>query len=231
MRPEKTTTALPPYMSWKTLREGRAGCAEASLVTVEADQVRVELRLVSGRVDCPACPGTLRTWGWARPREVHGIAGVLRPRRLTMASADWSSEVVVSLAGVWPATKVLVQECVRRRVDHGASRKGLRSLSRALKDQKLSDRGPKQRSRCAGGAAGDVVVRFVVRDSGQTWGLRRLERPAAIVAEPGEAARDTITRPFSPRVVCSSLLRPSFKDLGRRNVALPTSGGGERRAG
>jgi len=51
------------------------------LVTVEADQVAVESRLVAGRVDCPDCPQALRPWGWARPRDIHGITGVLRPRR------------------------------------------------------------------------------------------------------------------------------------------------------
>jgi hypothetical protein len=50
-------------------------------MTVEADQVRVESRLVAGQVDCPDCRGALRPWGWARPRGVRGIAGVLRPRR------------------------------------------------------------------------------------------------------------------------------------------------------
>jgi len=50
-------------------------------VTVEADQVRVESRLASGQIDCPDCSQALRPWGWARPREVRGIAGVLRPRR------------------------------------------------------------------------------------------------------------------------------------------------------
>ncbi|MGH3620995.1 MAG: hypothetical protein ACRDQ5_04290, partial [Sciscionella sp.] len=37
--------------------------------------------MASGQVDCPDCPGVLRWWGWARPRGVHGMAGVLRPRR------------------------------------------------------------------------------------------------------------------------------------------------------
>ena len=50
-------------------------------MTVEADPVRVESRLVAGQVGCPECPGALRPWGWARPRGVHGIAGVLCPRR------------------------------------------------------------------------------------------------------------------------------------------------------
>ena len=51
------------------------------MVTVEADPVRVESRLAAGQVDCPCCPGVLRPWGWARPRGVHGIDGVRRPRR------------------------------------------------------------------------------------------------------------------------------------------------------
>jgi len=51
------------------------------LFTVEADQVRVESRLVAGQLDCPACPRALRPWGWARSRKVHGVVGVLRPRR------------------------------------------------------------------------------------------------------------------------------------------------------
>ena len=50
-------------------------------MTVEADSVRVESRLVAGQLDCPGCPGVLRPWGWARPRGVHGIDGVRRPRR------------------------------------------------------------------------------------------------------------------------------------------------------
>jgi len=37
--------------------------------------------LATGKVDCPDCAGVLRPWGWARPRGVHGITGVVRPRR------------------------------------------------------------------------------------------------------------------------------------------------------
>ena len=51
------------------------------MVTVETDPVRVESRLAAGQVGCPDCPGALRPWGWARPRVVHGIGGMLRPRR------------------------------------------------------------------------------------------------------------------------------------------------------
>jgi hypothetical protein len=64
-------------------RRGRAvlDARRHPLVTVEADQVGVESRLVSGQVVCPDCLGALRPWGWARPRGVRGLAGVLHPRR------------------------------------------------------------------------------------------------------------------------------------------------------
>ena len=50
-------------------------------MTVEADLVLVETRLSSGQLACPSCRETLRPWGWARPRSVHGIAGPLTPGR------------------------------------------------------------------------------------------------------------------------------------------------------
>lgn len=50
------------------------------MVTVEADQVRVESQLTSGELDCPGCRGVLAPWGFARPRGVRGV-GPLRPRR------------------------------------------------------------------------------------------------------------------------------------------------------
>jgi len=38
--------------------------------------------LAAGEVGCPDCRrGVLRPWGWARAREVRGIAEILRPRR------------------------------------------------------------------------------------------------------------------------------------------------------
>src|SRR5690348_6251249 len=36
---------------------------------------------MDGRVACPGCRESLRPWGWARARGVHGVAGVVRPRR------------------------------------------------------------------------------------------------------------------------------------------------------
>ena len=54
------------------------------MVTVEADQVRVESRLTGGQLGCPDCPGVLAPWGFARPRGVRGF-GSLRPRRARCA--------------------------------------------------------------------------------------------------------------------------------------------------
>lgn len=55
------------------------------VVTVEAEGGLVESRLVAGRVVCPGCQSRLRPWGWARPREIFGLTGVLRPRRARCA--------------------------------------------------------------------------------------------------------------------------------------------------
>jgi hypothetical protein len=55
------------------------------VVTVEADPVLVESRLVTGKVVCPGCAAVLRPWGWARPRTIFGLAGVLVPRRARCA--------------------------------------------------------------------------------------------------------------------------------------------------
>ena len=76
----------PAEVSGKT-DAGRAvlGCTEDPLITVEADQVLVESRLVAGGISCPACPGVLAPWGWARPRGVRGV-DELRPRRARCSS-------------------------------------------------------------------------------------------------------------------------------------------------
>ena len=50
-------------------------------MTVEADPVLVETRLAEGLLSCPGCEESLRPWGWARARGVHGITETLRPRR------------------------------------------------------------------------------------------------------------------------------------------------------
>lgn len=52
------------------------------MVTVEADLVHVESRLVAGQIRCPTCSqGVLGGWGFARARRVAGLAGPVRPRR------------------------------------------------------------------------------------------------------------------------------------------------------
>lgn len=75
------------------------------MVTVEADPVAVEARLVGGRVGCPVCPGVLRAWGWARRRRVLGL-GPVRPRRARCASCR--------------VTQVLLPVTVLARLGHSA---------------------------------------------------------------------------------------------------------------
>ncbi len=55
-------------------------------MTVEADQARVESRLVEGGLRCPGCRGALRRWGWARQRRVLGLVAPVRPRRARCSS-------------------------------------------------------------------------------------------------------------------------------------------------
>src|SRR6266480_4064965 len=64
------------------IREGRVALGGAVL-TVGANPVEVEARLVAGGLGCPACDGSLGPWGWARERLLRGVRGPLmvRPRR------------------------------------------------------------------------------------------------------------------------------------------------------
>lgn len=58
------------------------------MITVEADPVLVETRLRGGQLACPGegCGESLRPWGWARVRQVHGLPDALRPRRARCGS-------------------------------------------------------------------------------------------------------------------------------------------------
>ncbi|MEV5890685.1 DUF6431 domain-containing protein [Nonomuraea fuscirosea] len=54
------------------------------MLTVEADAVGVETRLVAGEIICPGCGLGLRPWGWLRRRVIRSAGGqrvVMRPRR------------------------------------------------------------------------------------------------------------------------------------------------------
>ncbi|MFE0418361.1 MULTISPECIES: hypothetical protein [Streptomyces] len=65
---------------------------EALVLTVEADETRVEARLLAGRMECPDCGGVLGPWGWARHRVLRDAKGLvrLRPRRARCAGCGGS---------------------------------------------------------------------------------------------------------------------------------------------
>ncbi len=50
------------------------------MVTVGADAAGVERRLSAGGLVCPGCAGVLRGWGYARPRVLRGLDGLVRTR-------------------------------------------------------------------------------------------------------------------------------------------------------
>lgn len=58
------------------------------MLTVGANLVEVEARLVSGDLACPGCDGSLSPWGWARVRSLRGAVEsvVVRPRRTRCSS-------------------------------------------------------------------------------------------------------------------------------------------------
>lgn len=72
------------------------------MITVEADAVDVERRLVAGELECPVCGGTLTPWGWARLRGLRG-AGMgrleVRPRR-SRCSACGMTHVLLPVSGL-----------------------------------------------------------------------------------------------------------------------------------
>jgi len=73
----------PPVVSCRSPAGGPCDGAEAPLVTVEMDAVRVERRLIGGRLACPDCGGVLAGWGHGRERTLRGVNGPVRvrPRR------------------------------------------------------------------------------------------------------------------------------------------------------
>lgn len=62
------------------------------LMVLDAAQAEIDLR--AGRLDCLRCDGTLRPWGWARPRSIREAGGrcwSLRPRRSSCGSCGATS--------------------------------------------------------------------------------------------------------------------------------------------
>jgi hypothetical protein len=78
---EGHTEALPASLGG-CVREGRVALGGAVL-TVGANSVEVEARLVTGGLACPDCDGSLGPWGWARLRLLREGRGpvAVRPRR------------------------------------------------------------------------------------------------------------------------------------------------------
>ncbi len=70
------------------------------MLMVGTDRVEVERLLLSGELSCPACPGVLGPWGYARSRSSRGPAGTVRhqPRRARCTSCGATH---VLLSALW----------------------------------------------------------------------------------------------------------------------------------
>jgi hypothetical protein len=71
------------------------------MLTVEADAGRVEERLRSGGLFCPFCAAVLTGWGFARPRRLRGVDGLvlLRPRRAVCTGCE-RTQVLLPVIGL-----------------------------------------------------------------------------------------------------------------------------------
>lgn len=80
------------------------------MLTVGVNPAGVETRLAEGGLECPACGGVLRRWGWARSRTLRdGQAGVrVRPRRSRCGSCGVSHVLLPVFALVRRADVVTV---------------------------------------------------------------------------------------------------------------------------
>ena len=93
-----------PSRSFSWPRRPGGPCAlrgGSSMLTVEADAARVEERLRSGGLFCPFCAGVLAGWGFARPRWLRDVEGLVwvRPRRAICAGCG-RTQVLLSVIGL-----------------------------------------------------------------------------------------------------------------------------------
>ena len=69
------------------------------MLTVVGDAESVEVQLVSGALACP-CAGSLRPWGWARPRSVPLAGERVAPRRGRCRACE-ATHVLLPAAWLW----------------------------------------------------------------------------------------------------------------------------------
>ena len=101
------------------------------MLTVGANPVEVEVRLVTGALACPACDGSLGPWGWARQRLLRDARGPLavRPRRARCGGCGVSHVLLPVFALVRRAD---VADVIGAALAAKANGAGARSIAAAL---------------------------------------------------------------------------------------------------
>ena len=101
------------------------------MLTVGADPVEVETRLLRGALVCPACDGSLGPWGWARERLLRSVRGAVavRPRRARCARCGVSHVLLPVFALVRRAD---VAEVIGAALAAKANGAGARSIAAQL---------------------------------------------------------------------------------------------------
>ena len=100
------------------------------MLMVGTDGVEVELLLLSGGLSCPACPGVLGPWGYARSRSSRGPAGTVRhqPRRARCTSCGVTH---VLLPALWLLRRADAAVVIGAVLESRATGKGHRPLAAA----------------------------------------------------------------------------------------------------
>ncbi len=100
------------------------------MLMVGTDGVEVERLLLSGELSCPACPGVLGPWGYARSRSSRGPVGTVRhqPRRARCTSCRATH---VLLPALWLLRRADAVVVIGAALEGQATGKGHRPLAAA----------------------------------------------------------------------------------------------------
>lgn len=100
------------------------------MLMVGTDRVEVERLLLSGGLSCPACPGVLGPWGYARSRSSRGPVGTVRhqPRRARCTSCGATH---VLLSALWLLRRADAAVVIGAALEGQAAGKGHRPIAAA----------------------------------------------------------------------------------------------------
>lgn len=183
------------------------------MVTVEADAAGVERRLGAGLLACGFCGGVLARWGWARERELRGVAGErrrVRPRRGRCSGSSGCGRTHVLLpvnALVRRADDVAV---IGAALEGKAAGRGHRVIAVGLDRPPSTVRGWLRRFRARAGPLREAFTALLCALGADALlpaaaGSQVADAVAAIVAAAGAVARRWAVLAVSPWLVAGAV--------------------------